>query len=139
MADPIDLVDSQTHNNKMEVDTISLADAPPKRYKVVQLSGPIKILLPIEEGGGIDDHNNTEAVSEAPASCAPTHAEHNNNVDEEYRYWAEASDCGESDRDVREVSPLKIGMIGLVAPAVEGDTEVKKFDCNNPDDTMSPL
>jgi hypothetical protein len=67
------------------------------------------------------------------------HAEHNNNVDEEYRYWAEASDCGESDRDVREVSPLNIGMIGLVAPAVEGDTEVKKFDCNNPDDTMSPL
>lgn len=140
MADATGTVYSQTYDTNMNVNAAGQEGAPSplegsKSTKVVQLSGPIKIILP---GSDWEDTKNIDAGMDpdALAPRAPVETDRNSVADELNFSDVDARDGHKTDHDDCEVSASNTGATNPVTPTAE---RVEEFDCNNPDNTLSPL
>lgn len=124
---------TQAPHTDMNVNTADLAGAPPlpnesKRFQIIQLSGPIKIIVPIEEGEDIDEHVNLETCLKTAASCAPADTHHQPQTDRSRLLPTEG--------DPEDLVPKTNATCATQHDG--GDTQRKKCDHSNPDDTLSP-
>lgn len=127
----------------MDVNTTSLRDVPSipdesTRIKIVQLSGPIKIIMPVKDCTN-NKHTDLDKESDAPESCASVCATNKTMIEQSSSSPIDGHHGGDCDDGGRKFLAHNSEVINLVIPITTGDTEVKEFDCNNPDDTMSRL
>jgi hypothetical protein len=129
----------QVQNTDMNVDENICADAAAlfldhKRFRVVQLSGPIKIVVAVEANEGIGEHTSSGLDSEVPESHPPADAKHTTEADELSLLPVDER----ADTDHEDLAP-NTDNTTLITPKVEKDMPVKESDHDNPDDTLSPL
>jgi len=141
MVDATAILYSHNHDSNMDVDAAGHADAhsPLQRSehsKVVQLSGPIRIILSDNEW---KDDKHDDAGKYALASWAPPDANHDSAADRMDLSDIDARDHGKSDNGDCEVAASNIDATKPTTSTIEQGVKAKEFDCNNPDDTLSPL
>lgn len=128
-----------THDTNMAVSTANLIDAASDlresaRVEIVQLSGPIQIIIPVE-----DCTNRKHAYLEKTSDTL-IFANNNTMIERSISSPIDESHGGDCDDSGRKfLAPPNSEMISPALPTTTKDAPVKKLDCNNPDDTMSPL
>lgn len=113
-----------------------------QRVKTVYLSGPIKILLPLDECEEVNESSGREQPeldADMPLSSASVGAKNEKIVylSGPIRIIVPWDDSDETDST--KLAPNTDMTTNLTALTEETVSEVRKFDCNHPDDTLSPL
>ncbi|KAG2160450.1 hypothetical protein VTO58DRAFT_105168 [Aureobasidium pullulans] len=112
-----------------------------QRVKTVYLSGPIKILLPLNECEEVESsgREQPELDADMPLSSASVGAKNEKIVylSGPIRIIVPWEDSDEIDST--KLAPNTDMTTNLTALTEETVSEVRKFDCNHPDDTLSPF
>ena len=112
-----------------------------QRVKTVYLSGPIKVLLPLDGCEEVESsgREQPELDADMPLSSASVGAKNEKIVylSGPIRIIVPWEDSDEIDST--KLAPNTDMTTNLTALTEETVSEVRKFDCNHPDDTLSPL
>ncbi|KAK6008169.1 hypothetical protein QM012_000072 [Aureobasidium pullulans] len=128
----------------MNVSSVSVSSAPSAshqsaRVKIIQLSGPIKIIVPFEDCSNNVKHDGLKNTTDAPDHSASVCANGKTMNEQSNTSLVDKNYGGHCDDNTHKTLASDSEVVNPDFPISKDDTEVKKFDCNNPDDTVSPF